>query len=143
LEAARQQVSGTQSDASQTQDQLTTLRQELEAANSARDEALARAESSGQTNADVEMGEEGQINEGNSDASNGEIERLKAQLTEATNKENVASNQAASLHVQLTMIKDKVSELEKKEVSCYSFFLKAPLLTSTGGTHDPHCRAWR
>jgi nucleoprotein TPR len=137
LEAARQQVSGTQSDASQTQEQLTTLRQELEqaksqlataqqeleAANSARDEALARAESSGQTNADVEMGEEGQINEGNSDASNEEIERLKAQLTEATNKENVASNQAASLHVQLTMIKDKVSELEKKEVSCYSFFL--------------------
>jgi nucleoprotein TPR len=137
LEAARQQVSGTQSDASQTQEQLTTLRQELEqaksqlataqqeleAANSARDEALARAESSGHTNADVEMGEEGQVNEGNSDASNEEIERLKAQLTEATNKENVASNQAASLHVQLTMIKDKVSELEKKEVSCYSFFL--------------------
>jgi hypothetical protein len=72
------------------------------------------------------------VDEGGSDASNQEIERLKTQLNEAKNKENMASNQAASLHVQLTMVKDKVAELEKKEVSQYSIYLSVQWLIDIG-----------
>jgi nucleoprotein TPR len=62
------------------------------------------------------MGEEGQVNENGSEELQQEITQLKTRLTEAENKEKAASNAAAGLQIQLGFAKDRVSELEQKEV---------------------------
>lgn len=144
LEGARQQATSTQSESTQSQEQLASLQQqleelrsqlnaaqqELEATKAARDEATARADAGGSTNAEVTMGEEGQVDENSSEPLQQEIERLKARVTEAENKEKAATNAAAGLQIQLGFAKDKVSELEAKE-ACSILDLATTLLTAT------------
>lgn len=130
LDLARQQVISTESASSQSQEQLTSLQeeleqlrsqlaaaqQELESTKAARDKAIARADSGGNASTDVAMGEEGQINENDTGPLEQEVARLKAQVTEVENKEKAASNTAAGLHVQLGFAKERITELEQKEV---------------------------
>jgi nucleoprotein TPR len=130
LDIARQQATSTQSESTQSQEQLTSLQQqleelrsqlsaaqqELETTKTARDEAVARAEAGNNNNADVNMAEEGQVDESNSEPLQQEVERLKIRVTEAENKEKAASNAAAGLQIQLGFATEKVSELERKEV---------------------------
>ncbi|KAJ8113905.1 hypothetical protein OPT61_g4084 [Boeremia exigua] len=129
LDAARQEAASTESASTQSQEQvaslhqqlddlrgqLATAQQELENTKMARDEAVARANAGSSVVADVPMNEEGQVDESNSEPLQQEVIRLKAQVTEAENKEKAASNAAAGLQVQLGFAKDKVSELEQKE----------------------------
>ncbi|KAJ4351099.1 Protein mlp1 [Ascochyta clinopodiicola] len=129
LDIARQQATSTQSESTQSQEQLTLLQQqleelrsqlasaqhELEATKATRDEAVARVDASSSANADVNMGEEGQIDENHPEPLQQEVERLKIRVTEAENKEKAASNAAAGLQVQLGFAKEKVTELEQKE----------------------------
>lgn len=132
LDAARQQAASTEGASSASQEQLASLeaeldkvsielerhKEELKISQTALEMALARADAAGSANTDVAMGEEGQINENESAPLQQEISRLKALVTEAENKEKAASNAAAGLQVQLGFIKDRVSELEQKEVQC-------------------------
>ncbi|KAF9699942.1 hypothetical protein EKO04_001551 [Ascochyta lentis] len=129
LDVARQQATSTQSESTQSQEQLASLQQqleelrsqlaaaqqELETTKTARDEAVARADASSSASADVNMGEEGQVDESDSGSLKQEVERLKIQVTEAENKEKAASNAAAGLQVQLGFAREKVTELEQKE----------------------------
>ncbi|UPX15517.1 Protein mlp1 [Ascochyta rabiei] len=129
LDIARQQATLTQSESTQSQEQLTSLQQqleelksqlasaqqELETTKTARDEAVARADASSSANVDVNKGEEGQIDETNSEPLQQEAERLKIRVTEAENKEKAASNAAAGLQVQLGFAREKITELEQKE----------------------------
>lgn len=130
LDIARQQATSTESTSTQSQEQLASLQQELdqlkgqlgavqvelESTKNARDEAIARADAAGSASTDVNMGEEGQVDENTSDALQQEVVRLKAQVAEVENKEKAASNAAAGLQVQLGFAKERVSELEQKEV---------------------------
>lgn len=130
LDVARQQATATESASTESQEQLATLQQqveeltnqlgaaqqELESTKTARDEAVARADAGPSANADVSMGEEGQVNEDGSEELQQEITQLKTRLTAAENKEKAASNAAAGLQIQLGFAKDRVSELEQKEV---------------------------
>lgn len=130
LDIARQQATSTESASTQSQEQLASLQQELEQTKSqlaavqqelestktARDEAIARADAGGSARADITMGEEGQVNENDLEPLQQEVARLKAQVTEVENREKAASNAAAGLQVQLGFAKERVSELEQKEV---------------------------
>lgn len=130
LDVARQQATSTQSETTQSQEQLASLQQQLEELKSqlsatqeelestriARDEAVARAEAGSNATADVNMTEEGQVDESNTEPLRQEVERLKARITEAENKEKAASNAAAGLQVQLGFARERVSELEQQEV---------------------------
>jgi nucleoprotein TPR len=132
LDVARQQAASTENASTVSQEQLTSVQQqleevriqltaaqqELESTKTARDEAIARADAAGSANTDVTMGEEGQIDENDTAPLQQEVSRLKVQVREAENKEKAASNAAAGLQVQLGLIKDRVSELEQKEVCC-------------------------
>ncbi|KAJ4983943.1 Protein MLP1-like protein [Stagonosporopsis vannaccii] len=129
LDVARQQATSTESASTQSQEQLASLQQELEqlktqlaavqqeleSTKTARDEAIARANAGGSAGTDVTMGEEGQVDENNSEPLQQEIARLKAQVTEAESKEKAASNAAAGLQVQLGFAQERISELEQKE----------------------------
>lgn len=145
LDVARQQATSTQSESTQSQEQLTSLQQqleelksqlsaaqqELESAKTARDEALARAEAGTNASADVNMTEEGQVDESDTEPLQKEVERLKTRVTEAENKEKAASNAAAGLQVQLGFAKERVSELESKEVCLVLQLNHALLLINT------------
>ncbi|KAF2994164.1 hypothetical protein E8E13_000912 [Curvularia kusanoi] len=129
LDVARQQATATESASTESQEQLVSLQQqvedlsnqlaaaqqELESTKTARDEAIARADAGALTNADVTMGEEGQVTESSSDELQQEVTRLKTLVTEAENKEKAASNAAAGLQIQLGFAKDRVAELEQRE----------------------------
>ena len=144
LDVARQQAASTESASTQSQEQLTSFQQqledlrsqltaaqqELESTKTARDEAIARADAGGSANADVTMGEEGQVDENNTEPLQQEVARLKTQVTEAENKEKAASNAAAGLQIQLGFAKDRVSELEQKEVcSIFRFYFDGRLIS--------------
>lgn len=130
LDVARQQATSTEAASTQSREQLSSLQeqieqlkgqlaaaqQELESTKTARDEAMTRADAGTSANTDVTMGEEGQVIENDSDNIQQEVSRLKAQVTEAENKEKAASNTATGLHIELGFAKDRVSELEQKEV---------------------------
>jgi nucleoprotein TPR len=130
LDVARQQATATESASTDSEEELATLRQqveeltnqrgaaqqELESTKTAHDEAVARANAGASANVDVNMDEEGQVNENGSEELQQEITQLKTRLTAAENKEKAASNAAAGLQIQLGFAKDRVSELEQKEV---------------------------
>lgn len=138
LEESKRQSEAAQAQAGQLQEQLVALQQELEqskahlnaaqqelqAANAARDEALAHAGTSGNANVDANMDEEGQVNESTSGTSTQEIEQLKSQLldaqkkaSEAQNNVFAAQNQVAKIQVELSGEREKVKKLDKTAVS--------------------------
>jgi nucleoprotein TPR len=153
LQAAQQQAANTQSaktDASQSQERLTNLQKELQqaraqlattqrdlaTANTARDEALARANASAQASGDIEMGEEGQINESEAGATAQELADLQKKLEEAEQKVEQAehnrlsaSNELDSLQARLSAQKDEYEKLEKEAVSILQFIVGGYPLT--------------
>jgi nucleoprotein TPR len=154
LAVAQQQVTKSQSarsDASQSQERLATLQKELQqahaqlattqqdlaAAKAARDEALAPANASAQPTGDTEMGEEGQINEGEYDATAQHLTDLQKQLEEAQQKAKdaednrlSASNERDSLQAKLSIQKGEFEKLEKDAVSFHQFVVRDCALTS-------------
>jgi nucleoprotein TPR len=143
LETSRQQTADAQGQATQSQEQATalqqqvtllqsqlaTVQQEVEAVKSARDEAVARATVGANPSADVSMGEEGQINEVDAQASDQQLaelqrklEEVKVQLTEAQNRAFRAENDYSALKVKESFMKDQVTKLEKDDVSSIYVF---------------------
>ncbi|CAO2655700.1 Nn.00g045030.m01.CDS01 [Neocucurbitaria sp. VM-36] len=135
LETSRQQLATAQIEANQARDQLTTLQQqfqqsqlqlttaqqELEAAKTARNAALASTSANNATTADVNMSEEGQIDESNSNASSEQLQRLQTELeesqkraTEAQARANDADAKTGNLAVQLSLMKDRATGLDKE-----------------------------
>jgi nucleoprotein TPR len=144
LETSRQQSADAQGQAAQFQEQATVLQQqvtllqsqlataqqEVEAAKSARDEALARPVVSTNPSADVNMGEEGQIDEGNAQVLDQQLaelqhklEEAKAQLNEAQNRAFRAENDYSALKVKESFMKNQVTKLEKDDVSSICLIL--------------------
>jgi nucleoprotein TPR len=138
LETSRQQLAGAQGQATQSQEQVATLQQQLaqlqtqlataqqevEAIKNARDEATGRADASANSAVDVDMGDEGQINEGNSQGLDQQLADLqrkldeaKSQLAEAQNRAFRAENDYSALKVKESFMKDQVTKLEKDDVS--------------------------
>jgi len=138
LETSRQQLADAQGQATQSQEQVATIQQqvtqlksqvvtaqqELVAAKSARDEAIARANAGVKSTADVDMGDEGQVDESGTQGSDQRIaelqqklEEVKAQLAEAQNRAFSAENDYSALRVKESFMRDQVTKLEKDDVS--------------------------
>jgi nucleoprotein TPR len=138
LEAARQELSSIQTLSTQSQEQVTALRQEkeqlqaqlvtmqqaVESANAARDQAVAKASASGNADADVSMGEEGQVHENENPTSDEEVANLqklldatKNQLAEVQNRAFSAENDYAALKITEYGVRERVTKLEKDDVS--------------------------
>jgi nucleoprotein TPR len=135
LDEARQQLASAQASANQSQEQVAALQQEVEqlqsqlgagqqelaAANAAHDETSS---SDPAGNTDVNMGEEGQIDEGESQDSSNQIatlekslDEIKKQLADAQNRAFRAENDYSSLKVKESFMRDQVVKLEKDDVS--------------------------
>jgi nucleoprotein TPR len=121
---SQEQVVALQQEVQQLQSQLTASQQELESAHAARDEALSRANASTQITADVNMGEEGQIDEGETQGSADQIaslqkslDEVKKQLADAQNRAFRAENDYSALKVKESFMRDQVVKLEKDDVS--------------------------
>jgi nucleoprotein TPR len=121
---SQEQVAALQQQVTQLQAQLATVQQEVEATKSARDEGVARANAGAHSSADINMGEEGQINEDDVQASDQQLvdlqrklEEVKTQMTEAQNRAFSAENDYSALKVKESFMKDMVTKLEKDDVS--------------------------
>lgn len=121
---SQQQLSTTQQQLTQLQAQFVALQQELEASKAARTESTAPVASDATASADVNMDEEGQVDEGDAQGSAPQIadlqrklEETKAQLTEAQNRAFSAENDYSALKVRESFIKDQVTKLQKDDVS--------------------------
>jgi nucleoprotein TPR len=138
FETSRQQVTDAHAQATQSQEQIATMQQqvaqlesqvanaqlELMAANTARDGAVARANAGATSTADVNMDEEGQVDEGNAQEPNNQLaelqkklEEVKTQLAEAQNRAFRAENDYSALKVKESFMRDQVAKLEKDDVS--------------------------
>lgn len=138
LETSRQQIADTQGQATQSQEQLVAMQQqmnhlqsqlaivqqELESAKTARDSAVATADTGANSTAEVNMGEEGQIDEGDAQGSEQQVtdlqkklEEVKIQMTEAQNRAFQAENDYSALKVKESFMRDQVTKLEKDDVS--------------------------
>jgi nucleoprotein TPR len=134
LETSRQQITDAQTQAHQTQDhvaamqqqvnqlqsQLASAQQELETANTARDAAVAPTNAGAQSTADVTMGEEGQIDEGNAQEVadlQKKLEEVKNQMAEAQNRAFRAENDYSALKVKESFMREQVTKLEKDDAS--------------------------
>lgn len=138
LEAARQELSSAQTLSTQSQEQATALQQEkeqlqaqlatlqqaVETANAARDEAVSKITASGNADADVSTGEEGQVHETENSGSDQQVANLqkllddtKKQLAEVQNRAFSAENDYASLKIKESFARDQVAKLEKDDVS--------------------------
>lgn len=95
------------------QSELTALQEDLESARRDRDEALAKAD----TNADVVMVEEGQVNEASAGLSTEEKSQLEVRVREAEDRERQQANQAVGLGIQLEELKSRERALEGQIVS--------------------------
>ncbi|EAT86425.2 hypothetical protein SNOG_06594 [Parastagonospora nodorum SN15] len=136
LETSRQQLADAQGQATQSQEQVATMQQqvtqlqaqvatvqqELVATKSARDEATARTNAGVKSTADVDMGEEGQVDESGAQGSDQrlaelqqKLEEVKAQLAEAQNRAFSAENDYSALKVKESFMRDQVTKLEKDD----------------------------
>lgn len=122
---AREQLAALQQQFDQAQTQLTAARQELDNAKAARSEAPNRpaVNNAAVVANDVNMDEDGQIDEGTSTAPSEQLENLKQELdqarknaAEAQHRANEADGKAGSLSVQLSLMKDRATGLDKEVV---------------------------
>ncbi|KAI4938602.1 hypothetical protein J4E85_001043 [Alternaria conjuncta] len=105
-----------QKELEQTRARLATTQQELNAAKTARDEAIAQANASTQAAESADAGEEGQINE-NSDATTPQLALLQKQLGEAQQKASNAESSRSAIANQLSELQAQLSilgELQKE-----------------------------
>ncbi|KAH9864279.1 hypothetical protein J1614_010213 [Plenodomus biglobosus] len=135
LEQSQQQLSVAQSGASQSQQQmialqqqleqshanLATAQQELQTAKAAHDAGSAQPNTTSTAAADVNMSEDGQVQEGDADVSSEQLTTLRENLDKATKRAltaesnyNVVQNQMSGLQVQLSMERQQVATLEKE-----------------------------
>jgi nucleoprotein TPR len=140
---SQERMAKLQKDLEQTRAQLATTQQELDAAKTARDEAIAQASASTQSTTNADAGEDGQIDE-SSDATVQQLALLQKQLGEAqqkaTNAESSRSaiaNQLSDLQAQLSTQKEGLEKLQKETVSSFHLLVKhrkLTLLQATKGT---------
>jgi nucleoprotein TPR len=119
---AQESLSALQQQLQQLQTQLATAQREVQTATIARDEALSRISTNTATNVHVNMGEEGQIDEGDTQASQlatlqNSLDEANGQLADLRNKAFSAENESASLRVNVSMLRDQSSQQEKELVS--------------------------
>ncbi|KAA8623582.1 filament-forming protein tpr p270 protein [Pyrenophora tritici-repentis] len=106
---SQEQVAKLQKELEQTRTQLAAAQRDLKSANTARDEALAKAATSAQSVKDAEGGEEGQINEGGNEAITQRLAELEKQLAEAQRKAAEAEQQRSEAVAQLTTLQAQLS----------------------------------
>ncbi|CBY00423.1 hypothetical protein IAQ61_011351 [Plenodomus lingam] len=134
LEQCQEQLSVAQSGASQSQEQMISLQQQLELSHAnlataqqelqtakTAQEAQVQSNTTSNAAADINMSEDGQVQEGGADISSEQLAILKENLDKANKRAlaaesnyNVVQNQIASLRVQLALERQQVATLEKE-----------------------------
>ncbi|KAI4658055.1 uncharacterized protein J4E79_007036 [Alternaria viburni] len=107
---SQERMAALQKELEQTRARLATTQQELNAAKTARDEAIAQANTSTQAAENADAGEEGQINE-NSDATTAQLALLQKQLGEAQQKASNAESSRSAIANQLSELQAQLSTL--------------------------------
>ncbi|KAL6712296.1 Protein mlp1 [Coniothyrium glycines] len=129
LQQSQAQLVTVQSEAHAAREQVNALQQQLQQAQSdlaARQQQVSAVKTGNDTNAstvpaDVDMAEEGQIEDSSPVNPNEQVQKLKQDLAEAQkraldaqNTANAADSSAASLAVQFSFAKDQVTNLDKE-----------------------------
>ncbi|CAN9354730.1 unnamed protein product [Alternaria alternata] len=105
---SQERIATLQKELEQIRTQLATTQQELNAARTARDEAIAQANVSAQSTGNAEAGEEGQISE-TSDATAQQLAQLQKQLAEAQQKAADAESSRSATAAQLEKIQTETA----------------------------------
>ncbi|KAJ4371273.1 Protein mlp1 [Neocucurbitaria cava] len=133
---AKEQLTDLQQQLQQTQSQLATVQQELEAVKSARDTTDGGTGANTTTTTDVNMSEDGQVDEGSSNATKEQLQKLQSELeesqkraTEAQARANDADAKFGNLTVQLSLMKDRATGLDNEVVSHMSKTFETLVLT--------------
>ena len=128
---SQERIATLQKELEQIRTQLATTQQELNAARTARDEAIAQANVSAQSTGNAEAGEEGQISE-TSDATAQQLAQLQKQLAEAQQKAADAESSRSATAAQLEKIQTETVSLYHIIVGSHTDFLQA----AQGATMD-------
>ncbi|KAI4617191.1 uncharacterized protein J4E87_008431 [Alternaria ethzedia] len=107
---SQERTAALQKELEQTRARLATTQQELNAAKTARDEAIAQANTSTHAAENADAGEEGQINE-NPDATTPQLAVLQKQLGEAQQKASNAESSRSAIANQLSELQAQLSTL--------------------------------